>query len=80
MGFQDRSRLRLLGHDQTASPWWVVLSPLVYLIVRSVRVRQCTGRRGSGPLTTYICLYIAPPIAIVVAGAVASALYGAIPA
>ena len=80
MGFQDRARLRLLGHDQTASPWWIVLSPLVYLIVRSVRVRQCTGRRGSGPLTTYICLYIAPPIALIVARAVTTALYGAIPA
>jgi hypothetical protein len=79
MGFQDRARLRLLGHDTTASPWWIVLSPLVYLIVRSVRVRQCTGRRGSGPLTTYICLYIAPPIAIIVASVVTSALYGAIP-
>jgi hypothetical protein len=80
MGFQDRSRLRLLGHDQTASPWWIALNPLAYLIVRSVRVRQCTGRRGSGPLTTYVCLYIAPPIGIVIASAVSSALYGAIPA
>ena len=80
LGFQDRARLRLLGHDQTASPWWIVLSPLVYLIVRSVRVRQSTGRRGSGPLTTYICLYIAPAIAIIVASVVASALTGAIPA
>ncbi|MHA6695339.1 DUF2510 domain-containing protein [Homoserinimonas sp. A520] len=79
MGFQDRARLRLLGHDQTASPWWIVLSPLVYLIVRSVRVRQCTGRRGSGPLTTYVCLYIAPPIALIVARAVTTALSGAIP-
>jgi hypothetical protein len=79
LGFQDRSRLRLLGHDQTASPWWIVLSPLVYLIVRSVRVRQSTGRRGSGPLTTYVCLYIAPAIAIVVASVVTSALSGAIP-
>jgi hypothetical protein len=61
MGFQDRARLRLLGHDTTASPWWIALNPLIYLIVRSVRVRQCTGRRGSGPLTTYLCLYIAPP-------------------
>lgn len=80
MGFQDRARLRLLGHDQTASPWWIVLHPLVYLIVRSIRVRQCTGRRGSGPLTTYLCFYVAPPIALVVATAVISALDGAIPA
>ncbi|MEX1079573.1 MAG: DUF2510 domain-containing protein [Homoserinimonas sp.] len=79
LGFQDRSRLRLLGHDEAASAWWIVLSPLVYLIVRSVRVRQSTGRRGSGPLTTYACLYIAPPIALIVAQAVSSALYGAIP-
>jgi hypothetical protein len=79
LGFQDRSRLRLLGHDQTASPWWIVLSPLIYLIVRSVRVRQSTGRRGSGPLTTYICLYIAPPLALFIAQTVTSSLFGAIP-
>ena len=79
LGFQDRSRLRLLGHDQTASPWWIVLSPLIYLIVRSVRVRQSTGRRGSGPLTTYICLYVAPPLALFIAQTVTSSLYGAIP-
>lgn len=79
LGFQDRSRLRLLGHDQTASPWWIVLSPLIYLIVRSVRVRQSTGRRGSGPLTTYICLYIAPGVALFIAQTVISSLYGAIP-
>lgn len=80
LGFQDRARLRLLGHDQTASPWWIVLSLFVYLIVRSVRVRQSTGRRGSGPLTTYICLYIAPPLAIFIAFTVASSLQGALPA
>ena len=79
MGFQDRARLRLLGHDQTASPWWILLHPLVYLIVRSVRVNECTGRRGSGPLTAYLCLYFAPAIAIGVASAVVSALDGAIP-
>lgn len=79
MGFQDRARLRLLGHDTTASPWWIALNPLIYLIVRSVRVRQCTGRRGSGPLTTYVCLYVAPPIALIVASVVTSAFYGAIP-
>jgi len=79
MGFQDRARLRLLGHEETASPWWIVLSPLVYLIVRSVRVRQATGKRGSGPLTTYLCLYVAPPLALVVTTAVVSALDGALP-
>jgi hypothetical protein len=79
LGFQDRARLRLLGHDDTASPWWILLHTLVYLIVRSVRVRQCTGRRGSGPLTTYVGLYIAPSIALGITAAVVSALDGAIP-
>lgn len=79
MGFQDRARLRLLGHDRAASPWWIVLHPFIYLIVRSVRVRQSTGRKGSAPLTVYLCLYIAPPIALAVATAVITALDGAIP-
>ena len=48
-------------------------------VVRSVRVNQCTGRRGSGPLTTYLCLYVAPPIALMIATAVITALDGAIP-
>ncbi len=79
MGFQDRARLRLLGHEKTASPWWIVLHPLIYLIVRSSRVRAGTGRRGSGPLTTYLCLYVAPPLALVVTTAVITALDGALP-
>lgn len=79
LGFQDRARLRLLSHDRTASPWWIVLSLFVYLIIRSVRVRQSTGRRGSGPLTTFVCLYIAPPLSIFIALTVASSLQGAIP-
>lgn len=62
----DRKRLAARGFDPTASPAWVLL-PLVYFIVRTVRV----GRGGLGPLILYVLLQCAV-IVIAVAAALAA--------
>lgn len=66
MGFKDRAALRDLGHSRTASPWWQLLSQLVYLVVRTVHANAQTGR-GAAPLVVYLCLQIAPAVLGVVA-------------
>ncbi len=50
---RDRRRLLELGYDRRASWAWVLLSPLVYLIARGVRVHRASGR-GWAPLWVLI--------------------------
>ena len=55
---RDRAQLRSWGYIEAASPWWILLlAPLVYLIVRTVRVRA-EVRRGIAPLVTYLVIYV----------------------
>jgi hypothetical protein len=52
----DFGALKKLGHPRPASPGWMFLTPLVYLIVRTVRVRRATGK-GSAPLWVWIAAW-----------------------
>jgi hypothetical protein len=52
----DFSALKGRGLPRPASPAWMLLTPLVYLIVRTVRVRRATGR-GSAPLWVWIAAW-----------------------
>jgi hypothetical protein len=52
----DFSALKKRGLARPASPGWMFLTPLVYLIVRTVRVRRATGR-GSAPLWVWIAAW-----------------------
>ena len=62
---RDRRTLVAAGHHETASPWWLLLSPLAYLIARTVKVRHTTGS-GSAPLWTYLALATLPAIGMFV--------------
>jgi hypothetical protein len=61
----DRRRLIVAGHTRTASAWWTVLSPLAYLVVRSVCVHRETGR-GSSPLWAYVACSVLPVVVAIV--------------
>ena len=61
----DRHMLRAGGHSDTASPWWVLLTPFAYLIARSVRVRQETSVRSTGPALIWL-VSLLPAIAMIV--------------
>ncbi|WP_166870665.1 hypothetical protein [Salinibacterium sp. ZJ450] len=65
MGFRDRAALRALGHERTASPWWTLLSPVVYLAIRTNHVHKATGG-GSWPLTVWVILYVLPAVVFTV--------------
>jgi hypothetical protein len=51
----DRRRLESLGHGRRASGWWIVLGALPYLIARTVRTRQESGK-GAAPLVAHLLL------------------------
>ena len=55
-------------HPKAASPWWMILSPLVYLIVRGVHVSRNVGH-GWAPLIVYLICNFAPAAAILTFGA-----------
>lgn len=72
LALSDRRRLRAAGHERTASPWLVLLTPLVFLVVRGVMVHRATWS-GLGPIWTHLAALVAVPGILVVAG-VAGAL------
>jgi len=53
LAVRDRRTLLAYGHTRTANPGWIVLTPLVYLLVRSSRARGSAGRE-SAPLLVWL--------------------------
>jgi hypothetical protein len=62
----DRHALKKRGYPLPASVWWMLLSPLAYLIVRTVKLRRGVGR-GSGPLWLWIAAWAVSSVVIGVA-------------
>lgn len=59
VAFLDSSTLRRWGHERTASPLWALLTPIVYLSVRSVATRRETGHGRAVILAWVIGLILA---------------------
>ena len=57
----DKRRLLTLGHREAATPWWLLLTPLAYLIARTRCVRK-QGGHGSAPMWVYILLSTIPAV------------------
>ena len=55
----DANALRRWGHERTASPLWALLTPIVYLTMRSVATRRETGKDGSVVLAWILGLVLA---------------------
>ena len=51
----DARRLGRLGLDRPASGWWALAGPIVYLIVRAVRLSRVSGV-GFGPVAVWLLL------------------------
>lgn len=58
LAIRDRRDLADSGHLKTASPAWVLLTPLGYLIARAVEVRRQAGRSG-GALVVWLLIVAA---------------------
>jgi Protein of unknown function (DUF2510). len=61
---RDKHHLLLSGHRKAATPWWLLLTPLAYLIARTVCIRK-QGGHGSAPMWVYILLSTIPVIFVV---------------
>ncbi len=63
----DFRRLGALGHDYRPSVFWLLLSPLLYLVSRAIHVQRTTGR-GAAPTWVHAALSVVVAVAIGAAG------------
>ena len=61
---RDRKQLLADNHSRPASALWVVLSPLAYLIARSVHIHRSRGG-GWGPTVLFLLSSVVPAAAVV---------------
>jgi hypothetical protein len=64
LAFVDRAQLRKGGNVTAASPFWVLLTPLAYLVVRTQHVRMYAT--GAWTLVIWWCVatVLAPGLAV----------------
>jgi len=73
LAIRDAHELRRAGHEHTASPAWILLSPLAYLIARASHVRARTAS-GYGPVAVWAGLVAVQLVAIIAFPVVAQLL------
>jgi Protein of unknown function (DUF2510) len=61
---RDRRQLSFAGHARTATPAWLLLTPLAYLLARAIIVKKLTGFGAIAPLILGILV-----VALLVGGA-----------
>lgn len=63
LAIRDRQQLTLRSHQSTASPAWIFLSPLAYLIARATHTRRQAGR-GWAPAIVFVLVSAAAAAAL----------------
>jgi hypothetical protein len=63
----DFRRLGALGHDYRPSVFWLLLSPLMYLVSRAIHVQRTAGR-GAAPTWVHVALSVVVAAALGAAG------------
>jgi Protein of unknown function (DUF2510) len=64
LAFLDRSKLQAEGNASAASPFWVLLTPLAYLIARAQHVRMYATGAWTVVVWWCIAMFLAPGIAV----------------
>jgi hypothetical protein len=65
LAFADRTALFAGGNGSAASPWWILLLPLVYLIARARQVRMWEETGAWAPVIWWVlALVVAPVLAV----------------
>mgnify|MGYP001553846043 CR=1 FL=1 len=64
MAFADHARLRAGGNPTAASPFWVLLTPLAYLIARATHVRVYASGAWSVVIWWCVATIFAPGLAV----------------
>jgi hypothetical protein len=70
MAFSDRTGLRHGGNVTVASPWWTLLTPLAYLIVRARQVQLYASGGWASVLWWCIAAFLSPGVAVLAVFAV----------
>jgi hypothetical protein len=63
LAFADRAGLRSGGNLTAASPWWILLTPLVYLIVRARQVNLYATGGWASVIWWCIAAFVSPGVA-----------------
>jgi hypothetical protein len=64
MAFADRAALLAGGNDTAASPWWTLLTPLVYLIARARHVRLYATGGWASVIWWVVAAILSPGVAV----------------
>jgi hypothetical protein len=64
LAFADRAALLIGGNATVASPWWTLLTPLAYLIVRAREVRLYATGGWASVLWWCIAAFLSPGVAV----------------
>jgi hypothetical protein len=64
MAFADRAALLDGGNESAASPWWTLLSPLIYLIARALQVRLYATGGWASVIWCVVATILAPGISV----------------
>jgi hypothetical protein len=64
MAFADRAALLAGGNESAASPWWTLLSPLIYLIARARHVRHYATGGWASVIWCIVATILAPGISV----------------
>jgi hypothetical protein len=64
LAFGDRSGLVRGGNNTAASPWWMLLTPLAYLIVRARQVQLYASGGWASVIWWCLAAFITPGIAV----------------
>jgi hypothetical protein len=64
LAFADRNKLLSRGNATAASPWWTLLTPLAYLIVRAQHVRLYALGGWASVIWYCIALVVTPGLAL----------------
>jgi hypothetical protein len=61
LAFADRRALVEGGNGSAASPWWILLSPLIYLIARARQVRMWEDAGAWAPVIWWVIALVISP-------------------
>jgi hypothetical protein len=64
LAFADRAGLIRGGNNSAASPWWVLLTPIVYLVMRARQVQLYATGGWASVIWWCIAVFVAPGVSL----------------
>jgi hypothetical protein len=64
LAYSDHKKLLAAGNETAAAPWWVLLTPIVYLILRAQHVRQYATGAWSLVIWWIVAVFVTPGLGV----------------